>query len=294
MTPLISAAINTWNEERNLPRALRSIRSWVDEIVVVDMHSDDRTVEIAKSFGAHVHVHERLGFADPARAFAIEQTRGSWVLILDADELVPHPLSMRLTEIAREARADVVQIPRRNYLLGAELKHTGWGLSSDYQMRFFRRGALHTTATIHDFLKPALNARLLRLPPVPELSIVHFNYLDIGHFLEKLNRYTTIEARQAAERGETSSVASALAKALSEFCSRYVGAGGYRDGWRGFYLSALMAFYRLSAAGKLTELVAGVTPERTERLYADVAERVLAEYEVQHEASRHHESPIER
>jgi glycosyltransferase involved in cell wall biosynthesis len=81
--------INTLNEERRLPYALRSVQDWVDEIVVVDMHSDDKTVEIAEAFGARIFTHERVGYADPARAFAFARATGDWILILDADELVP-------------------------------------------------------------------------------------------------------------------------------------------------------------------------------------------------------------
>ena len=85
----ISAVLNTLDEERRIAFALRSVRPWVDEIVVVDMASSDRTVEIARSFGAHVASHARTGFVEPARAFACAQAAGDWILVLDADELVP-------------------------------------------------------------------------------------------------------------------------------------------------------------------------------------------------------------
>ena len=100
MTQRISVVINTWNEEQNLPWSLGSVRSWADEIVVVDMHSQDRTREIAESFGAKVYLHEWLGFADPARAFAIAQATCDFVLLLDADEMIPKPLSRELQRIA--------------------------------------------------------------------------------------------------------------------------------------------------------------------------------------------------
>jgi glycosyltransferase involved in cell wall biosynthesis len=277
--PRISVAINTLNEEKNLPRALRSVKPWAAQIVVVDMHSDDRTAEVARSFGAEVHLHERLGFADPARAFALAQTKGDWVLILDADELIPRRLGERLVEIAETGACDVVQIPRLNYLLGAPLHHTGWGPAADYHARFFRRGSLTATGTIHDFLKAAPDAKILKLPCEDGLAIVHFNYLDLVHFLDKLNRYTTIEAEQALARGEAVTPVGSVWRALREFWRRYVEAQGFKDGWRGFYLSALMAFYRMSTAAKLAELRAGVGAETAERLYADVAERILAEYE---------------
>src|SRR5262245_29586580 len=100
MAPGISVVINTRNEEKNLPHALRSVRPWVDEIIVVDMCSEDRTVEIARSFGAKTFPHEPLGYCEPARAFALGQATQPWVLILDADEMVPAPLSRALRSAA--------------------------------------------------------------------------------------------------------------------------------------------------------------------------------------------------
>jgi glycosyltransferase involved in cell wall biosynthesis len=278
MKPSVSVAINTLNEEKNLAYALRSVRPWAQEIVVVDMHSDDRTVEIAQEFGAKVHQHERLGFADPARAFALSKTTGSWILILDADEVVPVGLGKRLVALAEQDECDVVSIPRLNYLLGAPLRHTGWGLESDYQFRFFRRGSLLASATIHNFLKPVPGARIHRLPAKEELALVHFNYLDVNHFLEKLNRYTTIEAEQAAARRSSGSPLGSIFEAAREFSRRYVTHQGYRDGWRGFYLSAFMAFYRLSTAAKLAELKGGLGRGEAAKRYAQIAEQLLAQY----------------
>jgi (heptosyl)LPS beta-1,4-glucosyltransferase len=272
----ISVAINTLNEEKNLPLALRSVRPWVDEIVLVDMHSTDRTVEIAESFGARVYQHEPLGFADPARAFAVSQTKGDWVLILDADEIIPVRLAERLQAISKQSDCDVVRIPRLNYFMGSPARHAG--LAPDYQARFFRRDALITTETIHDFLKPVPGARVIQLPVEDELSIAHFTFLDVAHFVDRLNRYTTIESRQAAARGEQTSPLSASLRAAREFLRRYVSAGGYRDGWRGFHVSALYAFYTLSAAAKLAELNGGVSAEGSRRFYERTAERLLDEY----------------
>src|SRR5579862_5312681 len=243
---MISAVINTLNEENYLPLALGSIRPWVDEIVVVDMHSDDSTVDVAREFGAKVFFHERMGFADPARAFALEHAQGDWILILDADEIVTPSLSEALLRIAQRGEADVVKIPRLNYLLGAPLKHTGWGPDQDAHFRFFRKGSLQTTATVHNYLHPVPNARIRTLKYKPGLALVHFNYLDSKDFIERLNRYTTIDAGQAFARGERSSPAHAIARAAGEFVKRYVLCSGWRDGWRGLYLSLFMAFYRIA------------------------------------------------
>ncbi len=281
MEPRISVVINTLNEEGNLPYALRSVKPWADEIIVVDMHSEDRTVEIAKEYGARVFFHERKGFADPARAFAIAQAGGDWILILDADELVPYPLSRKLREIARESKFDVVRLPWLNCLLGSPLMHTGWGPNQDPHLRFFKKGFLQTTSDLHNYLHPAPHSRVIELPFEPGLAIVHFNYLNSEHFIEKLNYYTTIEARQAFARGLRITPWRATLNGVKEFLIRYLKAQGFRDGWRGFYLSFFMVFYRIAAAAKLQELQTIGPREVIESGYRQEAERFLEAYSAQ-------------
>jgi glycosyltransferase involved in cell wall biosynthesis len=274
----ISAVINTLNEERNLPFALRSVQDWVDEIVVVDMHSEDATRDIAKQYGARVFLHERLGYADPARAFALEQAVGDWILLIDADELIPAPLSERLRRVAATDEYDVVEIPYLNYLLGAPMWHTGWGPTQDCHQRFFRRGAVAARPNIHAFLETQAGSRLLKLGYEEGLAIVHFNYVGISHFVEKLNRYTDIEARQIVTEGRTPSSTRAMAWAAREVWRRYIRQRGFRDGWRGLYLSVLMGAYRFVAVAKAKELECVGPADTILETYGLEAERWLAGY----------------
>lgn len=274
----LSVVINTLNEERNLPFALRSVRSWADEIVVCDMHSDDKTVEIARHYGATVCLHERVGFADPARAFAISQAKHDWVLVLDADELIPLELSQRIAKLIEANQADVFRIPRLNYLLGAPLKGLGWGPDVDAQLRLFKKSAVRITPDIHDFFHVQPGAREERLRYREGEAIVHFNYVDLSHFIEKLNRYASIEAKQAFERGERASFPRAVLSALREWASRYVRSGGLREGWRGLYLTAMMSMYRLAIQGKLTELETGNDAVAVKQRYVAEAEKYLSAY----------------
>ena len=275
----IGVAINTLNEERNLGYALRSVRSWVDDIVVVDMDSDDETLEVARAFGARLFRHDRIGFADPARALAVDEVRGDWVLILDADEVVPPPLARKLQEIAAQDRADVVHIPYQNYFLGAPLRHTFVGLFNDKHARFFKRGALSTSGRIHRYVRPEPGSRQMTLPRRPELAMQHFGYLDLEHFAEKIDRYTTIEARQMLERGERAGTFRSLRATLGEFFTHYVRYGGVLDGWRGFSYSASMAYYYASKYSKLRALREVGDREAIRARYAEVAEGWLAGYE---------------
>jgi hypothetical protein len=137
---------------------------------------------------------------------------------------------------------------------------------------------LSTSATIHNFLHPSQDARICELPVDPELCIVHFNYDDVTQFIEKLNRYTTVEAQQAKARGQHETGWTTTRKVLIELYRRYLKKGGYRDGWRGFYLSLLMALYRVGAAAKLAELNAGMGPKSARVRYREIAEEVLRGY----------------
>ena len=278
MEPSISVVINTFNEEKNLGYALRSVRSWADELVVVDMHSQDRTVEIARQFGAKVYLHDGPGFQYAPREFAIAQASCEWTLVLDADELVPLGLSYDLKRIAESGVAEVVLVPRENYLLGSLIRQTGWGPQDDPQARFFRKGFLLGSSRVHRDFEPVPGARVVRLPCEEGHAIVHFNYLDSEEFIEKLNRYTSLEAQDAQARGERASAKSALFHAGKEFAWRYWKRRGYRDGWRGFYLSLFMAFYRVVSCAKLKELAEVGGRQAAEKIYQEEAERILKEY----------------
>src|SRR4051794_20224251 len=104
----ISGVVVARNAANSIDLTLRSLRSWTDEIVVVDMESDDETRAVAERHGATVLTHPQAGYADPARQFAIDAAAGDWIIMVDADELIPMPLSATLVSIADHDTADVV------------------------------------------------------------------------------------------------------------------------------------------------------------------------------------------
>jgi (heptosyl)LPS beta-1,4-glucosyltransferase len=278
--PRISAVINTLNEELNLPYALRSLRPWVDEIVVVDMHSEDRTVEIAREFGAKVYLHPRTGFVEPARAFAVAQATGDWVIVLDADEMIPRALSDALIEIARDDRADVVRIPRLNYMLGGPMKYSRCGPTQDCPVRFFRPSFLALTEEIHRGARPTKNSRVLNLPYEPGHAIVHFANIDFSDIVQKINCYTTVEADQTPTPEKRPSWLRAMQQATKTFFRYYISGKGYRDGWRGFCVSVANVLYSLLIYAKLAEVYANGPREAVRSSYRMEAERLILEYGV--------------
>ena len=275
----ISCVINTYNEESNIEYALRSVYKWVDEIIIVDMHSTDRTVEIAKNYESKVYYYRNLGFADPARKFALSKATKKWILMIDADEVIPIELSTELIKISKEDQYDIVGIPYLNYLLGTEIHYSGWNTGLDYHTRFFKKGTLRTTKFIHNMISINKNAKIHRIPYKRNTYIVHFNYINTTHFLEKLNRYTTIEANQKFDIKEKSSIFKSIKFFTLEFGNRYIRRKGYKDGWRGFYLSLMMGFYRIITYIKLKELEDIGNKEDIVKKYHHIANEIIDKYE---------------
>lgn len=247
----ISASVNTLNEEENLRFCLQTL-TWCDEIVVVDMHSDDSTVAIAREFTDKIFLHERTGYVEPARAFAVDQCTGDWVLIVDADEMVPYALSESLTSIAMNDVADVVSIPRKNLLLGEWIRHTGWW--PDYQLRFFKAGHLAFSERIHSVPKAILDARTMMLPAAEESSLVHFTFLNMRDLIDRVNSYSSVEAQQMWNEGMRFEWGSAARESVDEFKRRLFDEQGLHDGERGILLSTVMGFYKFLNWAKLWEL----------------------------------------
>jgi (heptosyl)LPS beta-1,4-glucosyltransferase len=234
----ISVVINTLNESRALPKAIASIKSLADEIVVCDMQSDDDTAEVAKTLGAVVYSHKRLDYVEPARNYAISKAKGDWILVLDVDEEIPTKLVKRLKEIAKKSEVDYCRLPRKNTIFGKWMKHTGWW--PDYNIRFFKKGRVSWNEVIHAV--PMTTGRGTDLPAEEELAIIHDNYASIGEYLERMNRYTTVQSRNLLDSGYRFIWKDLINKPFSELLSRFFTLEGYKDGVHGLALSLLQAF----------------------------------------------------
>ena len=233
----ISVVINTLNEEKNLPRAIASVRQLADEIVVCDMNSDDKTSEIAKKAGAKVYLHKRAGYVEPARNYAISKATRDWILILDADEQIPKTLANKLKKIVRNPEADYYRLARKNVIFGKWVKHSRWW--PDYNIRFFKKGNVVWSEIIHAV--PETHGKGLDLPAEENLAILHYHYTSIEQYLERMNRYTTEHAKLLISEGYKLSWKDLIKKPTSEFLSRYFQGEGYKDGIHGLALAGLQA-----------------------------------------------------
>lgn len=275
----ISVVIVAFNEESKIRNCILSVSSWADEIVLVDLQSSDNTAKIADELGAKVYSHEFVPYADPVRPFGVSKASNDWIMMLDADEMVPKSLANELQKIANENIADVVIIPWRNFLIGDEMRYSGWGFHQDRHARFFKRAMVDLGDDIHNFIKIKKEARVLKLESKKELAVIHFNYLDFEHFLEKMNRYTSIDAHDMVKRGKSISLFKGFMRSLRKFFYVYFQRAGFRDGWRGFYLSFCMFFYRILTYAKAKALKEVGNREEIQKKYDEIASHVISEYQ---------------
>lgn len=241
----LTVTVITWNEEERLRPCLESV-AWAEEIVVVDAESTDKTVELAREFTDRVWVRPWPGFA-AQKNFALDQATGEWVLSLDADERVTPELRGEIETAIAGGAADGYAIPRRNFFWGAWVRHGR--LYPDYQRRLFRRGKGR-------FVERRVHESLEVQGPVDRLGapLLHESYRSLETFVERSNRYSTLAAEEWVRSGQGAGLADLALRPLGRFLSMYVLHAGFLDGWRGFLLAGLYAYYVFLRTAKIREM----------------------------------------
>lgn len=245
MVEPISVVIITYNEARRLEPCLRSV-AFAAEIVVVDSGSNDSTQELATRYGARVITQPWLGYG-AQKQFAVDQSRHDWVLCVDADERVSDELRANIERAMQHPTARAYQMPRRNRFLGRWLAH-GEGYP-DFNLRLFdRRVARWSPDAIHE--------HVLTPEPVATLhgDLLHESQETLAQYLDKQNRYTTLQAQRLLEQGADISVARMVMSPLVRFVKFYIVRQGFRDGVPGLVHIAIGCWNSFIKYAKLREL----------------------------------------
>lgn len=243
---LLSAVIITKNKERDLPRALASLRKLVDEIVVVDSGSTDKTVEIAKKFGAKVYKRRFDNFSNQ-KNYALKKASGDWILFLDADEEISQELAKEIKKAIRNKGFDAYSMPRKNIIFGKFIRYTRWQPELDRHIWLWKRGKGRWLGAVHE--EAQVEGRLGKL----KNAKIHFQYETVTEFLEMMNKYSEIEAEERVRKGAVFSFFRLFLDPLYNFLVRYFYRLGFLDGWRGFVLSYLVAIYHFEVWIKVWE-----------------------------------------
>ena len=238
----LSVVIITHNEEGNIGRTLKSVeplvRNGVGEIILVDSGSTDRTVEIAKSFGAKVFEECWKGFAAQKNS-AIEKATGDWILSLDADEELDSDLQQSLADtLGKPEEVSGFWISRKNFFLGRWIRRGGF--FPDPKLRFFRRGTGYfENRTVHETLKVEG-----RTGKVRHGALLHHAYPTITSYIDHMNRYSSLGAQMAIEKGQGRfSWLNIVLRPAATFAYNYIFRLGFLDGREGLLLHLYHAVY---------------------------------------------------
>ena len=137
--PTLSVILITRNEAHNLEDCLQSVRALAGEIVIVDSASTDRTLDIARRYGALLASPSDWPGFGPQKNRALDLATGKWVLSIDADERVPDDLAREIAAVLAADAPDLAyKMPRLSWYCGRFIRHSGW--RPDYVVRLFRRG----------------------------------------------------------------------------------------------------------------------------------------------------------
>jgi glycosyltransferase involved in cell wall biosynthesis len=231
----ISATIITFNEQKNIARAIESLRCF-DEVVVVDSGSVDRTVQIAARLGARVIEHPWEGFARQ-KNFAAEQARYDWIFSIDADESLSEALEAEIWQLRKTGPdCDAYTVPRLAQYLGRWILHSGW--YPDRKIRLYdRRKGRWIGSYVHESVE--VNGTVGHL----ESNLLHYTCDSLTQHLETMNRYTTLAAEQLVAERVRIGWRHLLLDPPWTFFRTYVLQRGFLDGVEGLAIAYMAALY---------------------------------------------------
>ena len=248
----ISAVIMTKDCESLIEGTLKSVAGWVDEIVVLDGFSKDRTVEICRSYTDKVYQNRWDGYRFcTERNLGTEKATSDWCFHVDPDErATPQFRDAVLTMLSRGTSFDAFEFRKKNYFIGKWMRHGGW---FHYSLHLFRRGHAHYDGVIHESL--IVGGKVGRL----EAAVEHYPFTSISQFLQRHNGYSTREAQAKFEEcgilPEAEQFFQFKQKPLKRFFKFYIRKKGFLDGAHGFIFSVLFAWVHFLNWVKYWELI---------------------------------------
>lgn len=239
---MITAVVLTKNEEKNIAKCLATLR-FCGEVIVVDEYSTDRTVEIARRYGARVFQrHLKEDFA-AQRNFGLSKAKGDWVLFVDSDERVTAALAAEIKKQIAGAPSVGFYIKRRDFIWDRELRHGEPG--NVKLLRLAKKNAGLWKRAVHEVWDTTGKTGILQNP------LEHYPHQTLREFLQDVDRYSTMHAKALNEENVKSNIAKIIIWPVGKFKYGWILKLGFLDGTQGFVVAAMMSLHSFLAWSKL-------------------------------------------
>ncbi len=227
----VSAVIISHNQEKNIGRCLESVKDVVDEIVVVDSYSSERTGEICKKYGA-VYIRHGLQRKMEQKIWTIEQATFPYILSLDADECLSEDLIHSIAAVKKDWRYDGYYLNRLTSYCGKWIRHTSWSPGPELRLWDSRKGSWKGSAPNDRSVleKGATKGHL-------KGDLIHYSYYTLSEHVDQINLDSTREADSSFQLGRRSGIPGLLVRPLWSFLKEYVLRLGLLDGYPGLQIS---------------------------------------------------------
>lgn len=239
----ITAIIPTYNEEKHVAQAIESV-SFADEILVIDSFSEDKTIEIAKTFDI-TFLQRKFDDFSSQKNFAIAKAKHQWIFILDADERVTPELRKEILSVLKsKTKKDAYWIFRTYHFMGKKIKYSGW--QTDKVIRLFNRDQCkYDGKLVHEEIETSSEIGFLKS------KLEHYSYSGFDHYISKLNQYAWFQAKALHKKGKKVNPFHIIVKPAFRFFKHYVLRFGFLDGLPGFMIAVLQAYGVLTRYVKL-------------------------------------------
>lgn len=247
----ISAVIITFNEEKNIRRCIESLQGIVDEILVVDSFSKDKTKEICLELNARFLEHEFIGHIEQ-KNWAKDQAKHNYILSLDADEALDETLKQSILEAKEDWTFDAYKMNRLTNYCGKWIHHTAW--YPDTKVRLFNRdkgvwGGLNP----HDEFVINKGVEIKHLKG----DLLHYSFYTKEEHVLQIEKFSTIGAKALFLKGKRANYLLLFIKPLARFIKNYIVRKGFLDGRAGFDISRLSAYANYLKYNKLIKIQRG-------------------------------------
>ncbi|NIK92686.1 glycosyltransferase family 2 protein [Mangrovimonas sp. CR14] len=236
--PTLSVIIPTFNEEHYIADALHSVQ-FADEILVVDSMSTDKTVQIAKSFGARVLPRKFDNFSNQ-KNHALSYATGDWILFVDADERITFPLKKEIYDAMEKGTHTAYKLNFPHFFMNRFLYHHDNDVT-----RLVLREKCHFEGLVHE--KLIVNGSIGKL----KTPVLHFTYKGLAHYIGKKDSYAWFQAEQLLKKNKKVTYFHLAFKPFYRFFSSYILRGGFLDGIPGLAIASINAYGVFSRYAKL-------------------------------------------